>query len=133
MKSIGLALSAITVITLTAGYECRAQTTQPPAATAPPAAAPAPPASTPAPTPHVQPPPAAAANNAPAPAKENPGQRCVQHGSMEQALKEVNTELKSSARRTGPDLVSSSYFMPAGASFKVAINEQFKPDYRYFG
>lgn len=52
---------------------------------------------------------------------------------MEQALKEVNTELKSSARRTGPDLVSSSYFMPAGASFKVAINEQFKPDYRYFG
>lgn len=133
MKSNGLALAAIVVIALSAGYESRAQNTEPAAPTAPPAPAHAPPASAPAPTPHVQPPPAAAANNAPAPAKESPGQRCVQHSSMEQAIKEVSTELKSSARRTGPTLVSSSYFMPAGASFRVAINEQFKPEYRYFG
>jgi hypothetical protein len=56
----------------------------------------------------------------------------VQHGSREIAINEVNVELKSSARSTGPDLVTASYFMPAGASFRVAINEQFDPARRYF-
>ncbi len=49
------------------------------------------------------------------------------------ALKEVGTELKSSARPTGPNLEGASYFMPAGGSFKVAINEGFDATQRYFG
>jgi hypothetical protein len=144
MKPIGLALSAIVIVVLGAACECRAQNTQPAAApTAPPPAAapPAPaPVSTPAPAapsaapqaapaPHVQPP--AAPANQPA-AAGSPGQRCVQHSTKESALNEVNVELKSPARSTGPDLVTASYFMPAGASFKVAINEAFDPSRRYF-
>src|SRR3984893_7038347 len=154
MKSIGLVLSAIVIVVLSAVCQCRAQTTAPAAApaTPPPAVATPAPASTPppavatpapasasppavatpapAPAPHT-PTPASAPANKPAPAAA-PGQRCVQHGSRETALNEVNVELKSSARPTGPDLVSSSYFMPAGASFKIAINEQFDPARRYF-
>jgi hypothetical protein len=132
MKSIGLVLSAIVIVVLSAVCQCRAQNTEPAGAPAPP------PASAPVATPAPAPPPAVSAP-APAPAPANkpaaaggPGQRCVQHGSRENALNEVNVELKSPARSTGPDLATASYFMPAGASFKVAINEQFDPSRRYF-
>jgi len=56
----------------------------------------------------------------------------VQHRSKENALNEVNVELRSSSRATGADLVSASYFMPAGGPFKVAINEPYIPTQRYF-
>jgi hypothetical protein len=131
MKPVSLALSAIVIVVLTAVYECRAQNTQPAAAPAsPPATAPA----APPPAPHVR-----AAANAPGAVAGSPGQRCVQHthhgntSAKDVALKEVRDELKSSDRPTGPDLVSASYFMPAGASFKLAINEEFDEARRYFG
>jgi hypothetical protein len=124
IKPIGFALLVIVIIVLTAVYECRAQNTQP--ATAPIA-------------PQVQVPAAAPANSAAATATGGAGQRCVQHtpngnkSAKDVALSEVNVELKSTLRPTGPDLVSASYFMPAGASFKVAINEGFNAARRYFG
>src|ERR1700683_4761776 len=90
----------------------------PPPAPAAPAAAPA-----------VTAPPLAAAPYASA------SQRCVEHRTTEQAAQEVLIELKSSARPIGPNLnlVTASRFMPAGASFKVAINEPYDSSHRYFG
>ena len=114
----------VIVIALTAVYECGAQNTPP--ATAPVA-------------PQVQAPAAAPANAAAAAAAGGAGQRCVQHTpngnkiAKEIALNEVNVELRSTPRATGSDLVSASYFMPAGASSKVAINEPLNPTQRYFG
>jgi hypothetical protein len=130
MTRIILVLPAI--IVLTGACECRAQG-QPAAAPAAPPPVAAPVAPTPVPAPLAQPPAAAPANPAPAPAKNSPGQRCVQHTKSDQALDEVQTELKSLVRPTGPNLESVSYFIPAGASFQVAINEQFDPERRYFG
>jgi hypothetical protein len=89
--------------------------------------------------PQVQAPAAVPANTVAAPATGSAGQRCVQHApngnisAKDVALNEVNVELKSTLRPTGPDLVSASYFMPAGASNKVAINEGFNATRRYFG
>jgi len=137
MKPISLTLSAIVIVVLAAVYECHAQNTQPAAAPAsPPATAPA--APPPVLAPHVERPAAAPSNTGPV-AAGSPGQRCVQHtrhgntSAKDVALKEVRDELKSSDRPTGPDLVSASYFMPAGASFKLAINEEFDEARRYFG
>src|SRR3981189_157034 len=122
MKPINLALSAIVIVILTAIYECRAQNTPPTAVPAsPPATAPA----APPPAPHVQPLATVPAKTGPVAAAGSPGQRCVQHtrrgttSAREVAVKEVKDELKTSDRPTGPDLVSASYFMPAGAPFKV--------------
>jgi hypothetical protein len=137
MKRIVAVLPALVVMALATACACRAQgqpaaapATQPAPTTPVAPAPPAPPASVAAPAAHA-PSPAPVPANKPAPAGA-PGQRCVQHSTREGALNEVNVELKSSARPTGPDLVSDSYFMPAGASFKVAINEQFDPARRYF-
>lgn len=134
MKRIVAVLPALFVMALAAACACRAQgqPAEQPAPTAPVAPAPSPSVSTPAPAPAPQTPtPAPVPANKPT-AAGAPGQRCVQHSSRENALNEVNVELKSSARPTGPDLVTASYFMPAGASFKLAINEQFDPARRYF-
>lgn len=121
-----LALLAIIVIAFGAACECRAQNTEP--AAPPPVAPAAPPAAAapPAPAPVSTSAPAARATAA-APAWKN-GDRCVQHNANEIAV-----EIKSAAHPGGPDLVSASYFMPAGASLKLAINEPFDPDRRYFG
>ena len=136
MKRIVAVLPALLVMALATACACRAQgqpAEAPAAQPAPtPPVAPAPPAPSAAPAP-----PASAAAPAPVPAKKPaaagaPGQRCVQHSTQASALNEVNVELKSSARATGADLVSASYFMPAGAQFKVAINDQFDPAQRYF-
>ena len=41
-------------------------------------------------------------------------------------------ELKSEAHPSGPHLASTSYFMPAGSSFQVALNEKYVEGTRYF-
>jgi hypothetical protein len=85
------------------------------------------------------------AGNAGQPAnKPTPGERCVQHTpekdqetgklmtARETAVKEVGDELRSLAHATGGNLESTSYWMPAGAPFKVAINEPYDANRRYF-
>jgi hypothetical protein len=146
MKTISLALSAVVIVMLSAACECHAQGGQPntapaapPPAAAPPAPAPAPVAApatvapAPAAAPHAQAPAVAPASGAPAAATGSPSQRCVQHAKLSQAVQEVSTEIKSHTHVTGPGLVPVPYFMPAGASFKLAINEPFDEDRRYFG
>jgi hypothetical protein len=140
-----LILLAIIVIVVSAACECRAED-QPAAAPAVPAAAP----SKAAPAPPPQQP--APATIKPAAQTDTPGERCVQHTAVvdkdgnfvkskdtgkeltarQHALEEISAELKSNAHQTGGSLESTSYLMPAGASFKVAINEPYKAAQRYF-
>jgi hypothetical protein len=129
-------LLAIIVIVFSAACECRAQSQ--PAATP---AAPAPPTAGQA-LPPQQP---TQVTNKPAAETDRPGERCVQHTGYtdkstgkvvterEQALQEVSVELKSNHNPTGGSLESTSYLMPAGASFNVAINEPYDAKRRYFG
>jgi hypothetical protein len=57
----------------------------------------------------------------------NPNDRCVEHN-----LDDVRKELLSDAHRSGPHLAATSYFMPAGGALKVALNEKYNADNRYY-
>ena len=92
----------------------RAQTDQPTAA------APAPAVAGPAP-------PAVSASQPQQKSTWNNGERCVQH-----TTKDVSAEIPDD-HPNGPALVPASYFMPAGGPFKVAIDEPYNADNRYFG
>jgi hypothetical protein len=133
-----LALLAIIVIVVSAACEIRAgdktAAAPPGPATVPSNAAPAPSQQKPTP-----------ATKKPAAETDSPGERCVQHTAhtdkdtgklvtaREDALQEVSVELKSNHNPTGGSLESTSYLMPAGASFNVAINEPYVASRRYFG
>ncbi len=147
MKRIILVLLAIVVIVFGAARECCAQG-QPAAAPAPAPSTTAPASSTAAPASSTAAPASSSqqptqATNKSAAETNTPGERCVQHTAhtkdgkvitaRDTALQEVSVELKSTHNPTGGSLESASYLMPAGASFKVAINEPYDAKRRYFG
>jgi hypothetical protein len=54
------------------------------------------------------------------------GDRCVQD-------KEIRDEIKSDIHPIGPEMLPSTYFLPAGGPVEIGINEPFNPSVLYFG
>ena len=118
MKLIVVALGAALVIASTLAVEAQApQPTPPPTAPAPGAAPPAPGTT----------PPPAGTPSAPQ-SKWTEGQPCVTD-----KQEDITEELRSARHPAGPALVSSTYFLPAGAFAQLVLREPYKEGTHYFG
>jgi hypothetical protein len=56
------------------------------------------------------------------------GDPCVQN-----TKNDIDVELKSGRHPPGAELLSATYFLPAGASAEVVLKEPFKAGTQYFG
>lgn len=119
-------LAALAVVVLTSAAElANAQAPVTPSTTTPPPSPSSPTANTPAPPPPVSPPPANV-TSVPNVSANSSAQDCISY-------KDADTELKSPKRLAGPQLLLTTYFLPAGSTVDVVLRKEFDPKKFYFG